>query len=117
MMRHFWSGQNIRERLDIVLSRHAGKAGATIHLTPADEQALGEIIAEDMGMGLLTAPLMHHSYRNVHRVTTEDARSFVSYRTDRGDAKAYLDIDTLEGADGMLFLARVPSRSPATAIS
>lgn len=98
MQRTFWSGQNIRERLDIVLSRHAGKAGVTIHLTHDDALALGEIIAEDLDAGLLTVPLMKHSYRNVHRITTPEARSFVSYRTDQGDAKAYLDVDVLEDA-------------------
>ncbi|HVZ29576.1 MAG TPA: hypothetical protein VG839_04235 [Asticcacaulis sp.] len=94
MQRTFWSGQNIRERLDIVLSRHAQKASVTIHLTVADAQALGEIIAEDMAAGLLTAPLMKHSYRNVHRITTPEARSFVAYE----NAKAYLDVDVLEEA-------------------
>jgi hypothetical protein len=98
MMRTFWSGQNIRERLDIVLSRHAAKTGVTIHLTPDDAQALGEIVAEDMAAGLLIAPLMKHSYRNVHRVTTTEARSFVSYGADDSRAKAYLDIDVLEDA-------------------
>jgi hypothetical protein len=98
MQRTFWSGQNIRERLDIVISRHTGKPKVMIHLTETDEQDLTTIIAEDRDVGLQTAPLMRHSYRNVHRITTPEPRSFVSYLTGGGRAKSYLDVDVLEEA-------------------
>ena len=41
---------------------------------------------------------MRHSYRNVHRITTPEPRSFVSYQSGSGNARAFLDIDVLEEA-------------------